>query len=177
MVHHDKITISGQICTGKTTLYKALEQSLGWQTFSTGQFFRDYAKKHNLDLEAGEEQNEDITKKIDYQVRELLKTKSQIIVEGWLAGIMAKDIAGVLKILLVCDAKKRQQRFGKREQVSHKEAASRVKERDNSWLAEIKKIYNRADIFDPRHYDLIIDTTDQKPEAILQQVLDIVQKN
>lgn len=174
---YDKITISGQICTGKTTLYKALGQKLGWETFSTGAFFRDYAAKHNLDLESGEEQNEKITKKIDYQVRDLLKTRKNIVVEGWLSGIMAEGIIGVLKILLVCDAKKRQQRFGQREQVSHKEAASRVKERDTSWLAEIKKIYNRADVFDPKHYDLIIDTTDQEPEAIQEQVLRIVQKN
>ena len=176
-MHYDKITISGQIATGKTTLYKALGEKLGWHTFSTGQFFRDYAQKHDLDLEAGEEQSAKITKKVDFQVRDLLKTKSQIIVEGWLAGIMAANTPGVLRILLTCQSPKRQERFAKREKVSVQEAAKRINERDSNWLAQIKKIYHRDDIFDPKHYDLIINTTDQEPEAILAQVLSIVQKS
>jgi predicted cytidylate kinase len=174
-VVYNKITLSGQICTGKTTLYQALGKVLGWQTFSTGQFFRQYAAKHHLDIEAAQEQNEQITKKIDYQVRDLLKTKKNIIVEGWLAGIMASNTPGVLRVLLTCQTYKRVQRFSQREKISIKEAKKRVRERDSNWLAEIKKIYGRTDIFDPKHYDLVIDTTDQKPKAILQQVLNVVQ--
>ena len=96
---YDKVTISGQICTGKTTLYQALGKRLDWPTFSTGQFFRDYAAKHQFDLEAAEEQSAKITKKIDYQVRDLLKTKKYIIVEGWLAGLMAANTPGVFWIV------------------------------------------------------------------------------
>ncbi|OGK66276.1 hypothetical protein A2209_00880 [Candidatus Roizmanbacteria bacterium RIFOXYA1_FULL_41_12] len=167
----DKVTISGQICTGKTTLYKALGQKLNWQTFSTGQFFRDYAAKHELDLEAAQEQNATITKKIDYQVRDLLRTKKHIIVEGWLAGIMAANTPGVLRILLTCQDAKREKRFANRENVEVKEAVQRVSERDSSWLAEIKKIYRRDDVFNPKHYDLVIDTSKLKPAQILDKVL------
>lgn len=168
---YDKITISGQICTGKTTLYRALEKHLGWPTFSTGQFFRDYAAKHQLDLEAAQEQNDKITKKVDNQVRHLLKTKKQIIVEGWLAGLMAAGVTNVLRILLVCQNNKRGQRFAQRENVKTKEAVKRVKERDSSWLTQIKKIYDRDDIFDYCHYDLVIDTTKLTPIQILKKVL------
>jgi len=168
---YTKITVSGQICTGKTTLYRSLGKELGWETFSTGQFFRDYAKKHALSLEGAEEQNEEITKKIDYQVRDLLKTKERIIVEGWMAGIMANSYPGILKVLLICSDKLRVSRFAEREGVSLNNAAARVKERDSSWLAEISKIYGRSDIFAPKHYDLVIDTTKLTPNQILRQVL------
>jgi len=168
---YTRITVSGQICTGKTTLYRSLGEKLEWETFSTGQFFRDYAKKHALSLEGAEEQSESITKKIDYRVRDLLKTKEHIIVEGWMAGIMANSYPGILKVLLVCPEKQRVERFAEREKVSVKEAAMRVKERDTSWLAEIAKIYERSDIFDPHHYDLVINTANLTPKQILNRVL------
>jgi CMP/dCMP kinase len=168
---YSKITISGQICTGKTTLYQALSQKLGWQAFSTGAFFREYAAKHKLDIEAAQEQNEQITKKIDYKVRDLLKTKNHIIVEGWLAGIMAAGTSEVLKILLICSASKRAHRFAQREETSQNQARRRVKERDQNWLAEISKIYRRNDIFSPKNYDLVIDTTQKTPSQILQAVI------
>ena len=48
---YSKITISGKICTGKTTLLKRLQKKLNWTTFMTGQLFRDYVKNHKLNLE------------------------------------------------------------------------------------------------------------------------------
>jgi CMP/dCMP kinase len=169
---YNRITISGQICTGKTTLYKALEKKLSWKTYSAGQLFREYAKEHNLDIERGEEQNQQLTKKIDYQIRERLKKEKQIIVEGWMAGIMADDFPNVLKILLICHSEERVKRFASREEVNHSEASKRVVSRDTSWLREIENIYKRKDIFNPAHYDLVIDTTELSPEQILNKVLE-----
>ena len=168
---YTRITVSGKICTGKTTLYQVLGKKLGWEAFSTGQFFRDYAKTHALSIETAEEQNDTLTKKIDYQVQELLKTKKQIVVEGWMAGIMANSFPGILKVLLVCKDNVRSRRFAEREKVSLKEAKDRVRDRDTSWLKEIEKIYERSDIFDPKNYDLIIDTSSLSPNEILEKVL------
>jgi len=38
----NKITISGKICTGKSTLLKSLQKELNWPVFMTGQLFREY---------------------------------------------------------------------------------------------------------------------------------------
>jgi len=168
---YTKITVSGQIATGKTTLYKALGAKLGWPTFSTGQFFREYAAKHQLSIESAAEQNATITKKIDYQVREMLKGKGNMVVEGWMAGVMAESTPGVLRVLLTCQNPVRYRRFADREQTTLEEAKKRVTERDTSWLAEIAKIYQRNDIFDLKHYDLVIDTTALLPVEIQAQVL------
>ena len=167
----NKITISGGICTGKTTLYRALEKKLGWKTYSTGQFFRDYAKKHKLDLETGKEQSDEITKKIDYQVQKLLKEKKHIIVEGWLAGIMANKFPGILKVLLTCADEERVKRFACREDTSYPEASYRVHSRQQSWLKEIERIHNQKEVFNPKHYDLLIDTTELTPKQIQKRVL------
>ena len=60
-----KITISGKICTGKTSVFRELHKKLQWPTFSSGAHFREYAKIHNLVLNDAEEQIAKITKKID----------------------------------------------------------------------------------------------------------------
>ena len=99
---YSKITISGKICTGKTTLLKSLQKELNWPIFMTGQLFRDYVKKNVLNLEQVEEQNDELTKKIDYQVRDMINVPGNLIVDGWMSGIMAQDLPDVLKILLIC---------------------------------------------------------------------------
>ncbi len=168
---YSKITISGKICAGKTTLYQALRQKLGWPVFSTGQFFRDYAREHKLSLEGAEEQSEAITKKVDYKVRDLLRSKDRLIVEGWLAGIMANDYPGILKVFLTAADEERAKRFAEREEVDRAVAVENLRERERNWLAEIKKIYGRSDIYDPKHYDLVIDTTGLSPAEVLDKVM------
>lgn len=169
---YNKITISGKICTGKSTLFKKLEDRLGWPTIHTGQIFRDYVKKHRLDLEKAQEQNEKLTKKVDYQVRDMLKKKDgYLLVDSWMAGIMADNLTHVLRVLLICDNDKRYQRFAEREKISFEEAKKRVEERQHSWLNRMEKIYKRNDFLDPLNYNLIIDTTSKNPEEIFNKVL------
>ena len=169
---YDNVTISGQICTGKSTLRKLLSKKLGWQTFSTGELFRRHSKELNLSLEAADEQNDQLTKKIDRQLTVLVKTKTHFVVDSWMAGITAKNIPRVLKILLVCNDNIRHQRFALREKISVKEARVKVEERFSHWSTKIKKIYHRTDFFNRKYFDLVIDTSDIIPQGVLKKVLD-----
>lgn len=168
---YSNITISGQICAGKSTLRNLLIKKLVWQTFSTGELFRRHAKDHNLSLEQAEEQNNKLTKKIDGEVRELLKTKKHQIIDGWLAGITAKGIPGVLKILLVCKDDIRYKRFAKREELSYQEAKLKVDKRFDNWAKKIDEIYHCKDLFDEKYFDLVIDTSYITPQAVLKKVI------
>lgn len=172
---YSNITISGQICAGKSTLRNLLVKKLRWQTFSTGELFRKYTKDHNLNLEQAEEQNNKLTKKIDGQVRKLLKIKKHQIVDSWLAGITAKKIPGVLKILLVCKDDIRYKRFAKREKSSFQEAKLKVDERFDSWSKKIYKIYKCRDFFKEKYFDLVIDTSYITPQAVLKKVLNTLE--
>lgn len=168
---HNKVTISGKICTGKTTLLKDLEKKLRWPVFLTGKLFRDYVKNNHLALEQVEEQNNVLTKKIDYQVRDLLHAPGNLIVDGWMSGLMADDLPNILKILLICDDDIRYLRFAKREQITVDEAKKRVEERQNNWFSKLKKIYERNDFIDLKNYDLIIDTSHLTSYDVLKKVL------
>ena len=167
----NKITISGKICTGKTTLLKDLENELNWPIFMTGKLFRDYVAKNNFNLEKVEEQNESLTKKIDYQVRDMIYADGNLIVDGWMSGIMAHDLPNVLKVLLVCKDEVRYQRFANREKINIDEAKKKVEERQSNWLNKLEKIYKRNDFIDPKNYDLIIDTSVLSSQDVLKKVL------
>lgn len=170
-MEYSKITISGKICTGKTTLLKGLGKKLGWPIFMTGQLFRDYVKQYGLSLESAEEQNEKLTKKIDYQVRDRLHKRGKLIVDGWMSGIMANHMADVLKILLICKDDIRYKRFAKREKISFKEAKERVEGRQSGWFNKLREIYKRNDFMDSKNYNLIIDTSHITSQAVLKKVL------
>lgn len=168
---YTKITISGGICTGKTTLFWNLFKTLKWPTFSASSFFRDYARANNISLQKGEEQEEEVTKTIDYGMLELLKSSKHIVLEGWMSGIMADGIPGVLKVLLTSDESVRIDRYALREKVTKLEAVEKIREREGNLFKKLKQIYGRQDFLDPKNYDLIIDTSAKDPDEVLASVL------
>lgn len=169
----NKITISGKICTGKTTLLKRLEKKLSWPAFMTGQLFRDYVKEHRLNLEGADEQSEKLTKAVDYKVRDMLHGTGNLIVDGWMSGISANKQKDVFKILLTCKDDIRYKRFAKREKISFKDAKIKVEERQNNWFTKIKKIHkiNSREFTLAKNYNIVIDTSYITPQAVMKKVL------
>jgi predicted cytidylate kinase len=169
---YSKITISGKICTGKSTLFNSLKEKLKWPTFSSGQQFREFAQKNKLNLVRAQEQNDTLTKKIDNKAKKLLHKPGNLLVDAWLGGILASNLPDVLKILLTADDETRFKRFSKRENLQFDEAEKQVLERDENWFNRVSDIYGRNDFFDIKHYNLIIDTSNKSPEQITELVLD-----
>jgi cytidylate kinase len=175
-MEYNKITISGKICAGKTTLLKSLQKKLKWPTFQTGQLFRDYVLKHKLSLEGADEQNNKFTKEVDGMVKKMLHSQGNLIVDGWMSGISANDQKDVLKILLVCKDKIRYKRFAEREEINVNKAKNMVEERQNNWFSKIKKIHkiNSKEFTNEKNYDLVIDTSVITPLAVLKMVLNVL---
>lgn len=105
---YQNITISGLPGAGSSTLGKSLAKILKWDYFSGGDFMRAYAIKKGL-FNGQQKVHHDATvysdefdKKIDFGMRETLKTKKGKILDSWLSGFMAQDVSGVLKILVYC---------------------------------------------------------------------------
>jgi len=170
---HSKITISGAICTGKSTLLKNLKKKLGWKTFQTGKFFRQYVKDNGLDLETAEEQNDIITKKIDSKVADMLKNPGHLIVDGWMSGICAKNNKKVLRILLICKDDIRYKRFSKREKIPYDVSSKMVEQRQMEWFKKIEDIHKiKAErLYRSSNYDVVIDTSYITPQAVSRKVL------
>lgn len=166
-----KITISGKICTGKSSVFRELQKKLNWPTFSTGAYFREYAKTHAVSLNNAEEQTEVLTHKIDGMVKDMIKKPGNLLLDSWLAGIMAEGQSDVLKILLVADDDVRFKRFAQREHISEVEAKREVLLRDSSWFEKVRKIHARSDFFDEKNYTLVIDTSRVSIEYVVSQIM------
>lgn len=166
-----KITISGKICTGKSSVFRELQKKLNWPTFSTGKYFREYAKTHKLELNNAEEQTDILTHKVDGMVKDMLHKSGNLLLDSWLAGIMAEGATDVLKVLLIADDSIRFTRFAFRENVSLDEAKKEVTSRDSSWFEKVKKIHKREDFFDKKNYTLVIDTTEKQINDIVNEIL------
>lgn len=168
---YNKITISGRICTGKSTLYKALKKELGWKSFSSSEHFRKQAKKENMSINKAEEQNDEDSKNVDYKVRDLLKEEKNLLAEGWMTGVMAQNMHDVLRVLLICPKNIRYERYAKRENVEIKKARREIAQREKNLLSALAKIYNLDDILDPNRYNIVIDTSKSSKKETLEKIL------
>ncbi|MFH0772723.1 MAG: cytidylate kinase family protein [bacterium] len=168
---YNKITISGKICTGKSSVFRELQKQLDWPTFASGACFREYAKTHNLVLNNAEEQTNKLTQKVDGMVKVMLQKPGNLLLDAWLGGVLAEGAKDVLKVLLVAKDVVRFKRFAKRENVSLAEAKKEVLLRDSSWFEKVKKIHKRSDFFDEKQYTLVIDTSHVNIEYVVSTIL------
>ncbi len=154
-----------------------LADTLHWETISSSKYFRNYAQEHKLDINRAEEQSDELTKKIDFMVRDKLRNGKHIIAEGWMTGVMAKENKKTLRILLTSSDEVRFQRFSEREHVSLEAAKAKIHERESSLLKTLSEIYHINDIFDPKQYNTVIDTSAKTPDEVLRLVLHEIQPN
>jgi cytidylate kinase len=197
-LNYKNITISGLPGTGTTTLLRLVEKKLGWKGYSGGEFMREYALEKGIFKPSGgmhhsaADYEDEFDRKIDYGVREKLEKKTGGIYEAWLTGFLAQGIEGTLKVLLICsDDGVRVDRVVNRDQITVLEAKDHIMTREEQnrrkWTRVYKDEWNKwvvkkgmigedepIDFWDPRLYDLIIDTYSNSREETLKKVLDKV---
>lgn len=158
-------------------MFRALQKKLNWPTFSSGAYFREYAKTHDLGLNNAEEQNKKITMEVDMMVKKKLSEPGNLLLDAWLGGVLAEKAQGVLKILLVANNTIRYKRFSEREKTTLSQARKEVTLRDNSWFEKVSKIHKRDDFFDQKNYDLVIDTSHKSIAQITRMILKALLSN
>lgn len=167
----NNIAVSGPIGSGKTTLAKNLAKKLGWKYISTGEFFRNWHKENNIPLAQSEKIPEELDRMIDRDYQNLMLEKQNCVFESHLAGWLAKDIPTTFKVLCTAAFRTRMERTAKRESVSIDDAIKETNARAESHRVKFKKLYGVEDRFDPRYFNLVVDTTYQSPEKVLELVL------
>lgn len=202
MVDPDKlkyknITISGLPGAGSSTLGRGLAKVLGWEYFSGGDFMRAYAVENGLfDAKSAVHHKatvygDEFDKQVDFGMRDWLKKKQAKILESWLSGFVAQGIKGTLKVLIFCSEDRiRVDRLVNRDGVSVEEAKEHIftREEENlkkwtrlykkQWQEWVKKEYQGArrgewlDFYQPKLYDLAIDTLSHDRKAVLNTVLE-----
>lgn len=169
------ITVSGRIATGTTTLAKNLQQILGWEYVNTGALQRQYDREHgvNENEHGALLRPDDHEREMEAFAKKTLTEKKHVVYEAWLSGFVARDIAGVFKILVICsDESVRIDRVLNRDEVSVEQAKQFIHTRETENITKWKSLYGDYDFWDPKFYDLVIDTYSSGPMETLGKALD-----
>lgn len=178
---YSSVAISGRPGAGRSTLLKNLKpylEPLGWEIFSGGDWSRQFSikagkhdpndAKHHLATDYGEE----VDHQIDAAMREKLShPETHVCVESWIAGWNMRGLPHVLKVLLMCDDALRIDRVVNRDNVTVEEAKQHLHVREEANLAKWQRMYGVDDFWDPKYYDLVINTYSHGPKETLDLVL------
>ncbi|KKP94841.1 MAG: Cytidylate kinase [Candidatus Levybacteria bacterium GW2011_GWA2_36_13] len=176
------ITISGRIGTGKTTLANNLAKTLHWKVLDGGKLFRKFAKEQGFHISEKHKIPDELDKAFEERVKYILKNEKNEIIQSHLAGFTAQGIPEVFKILVICEDKEgedkksiRIDRIMNRDNVPSEKAREEIHLREEMDLAKYRKLYVNNDqnwvYWDPKYYDLIINTFDHNAEESLKVVL------
>lgn len=178
------ITVSGRIGAGSTTLGNGIAHHLGWKHVEGGEIFWE-AIRSKMDVDAKDTNlrpdEEDAL--FDAQLKKILRENNNVVLETKLAAFNAVGIPGVFKILVICEDHKgedqtqiRIDRLVNREGKAVEDAKKEVLEREKNDLEKWRHMYAHDDkdwvYFDPKYYDLIVNTFEHSKEESLKIALD-----
>lgn len=178
---YSSIAISGRPGAGRSTLLKNLKpylEPLGWQFFSGGDWARQFAiqsgkhKANDPSHHYATDYGDDIDHQIDQDMRNKLSDPAvHMALESWIAGWNMRGAKHVLKVLLMCDDALRIDRIVNRDNMSVDDAKNHLFKREEANLAKWKRMYDVTDYWDPKYYDLVINTYSHGPQETLNLVL------
>lgn len=169
------ITISGKIAVGTTTLTKNLVKTLDWKHINIGAIQRQYDRQNRLheNKMGALSRTDDHEKEIDAMTEKMLRNEKEIIYEAWLSGFFARSYKDILKVLLICSHDDiRVDRVANRENVTVEEAKNWIKQRESENTDKWSILYGKHNFWNPKYFDLIIDTYKTGPLETLKKVLD-----
>lgn len=172
---YKNITVSGKIATGTSTLAKNLQRVLGWEYVNTGALQRQYDRDHgvNENEHGAILRPDDHEREMEEFAKKTLTEKNKIVYEAWLSGFVARDIPNVLRVLVTCSSDViRVDRVANRDKVSIKKAKQFIHTRETENIAKWKELYGDFDFWDPKYYDVVIDTYSSGQMETLGIVLD-----
>ncbi len=176
------ITISGRIGAGATTLAKKLSNVLNWSLLEGGDLFEKIHKQLNISQIDVLERPDSFDLKFEAQIKKILTNERNQIIQSHLAGFDIQGIAGVYKILVICQdpqgedkADIRIDRLMNRDGISLQEAKHEALTREKENLEKFRKLYAHNDqnwiYWDVKYYDLIVNTYSLNKEEALEFAL------
>ena len=162
------LTVSGEIGAGKSTVARALAQALGLRYLSSGEIFRQEARRRGVTLAAlGRLAEEDPA--IDRMIDETQVAEARaggIVVESRLSGWL---VDGDVRVWLRAPLEVRAGRVAARDGMTVDEARADVETREACERRRYAALYH-IDLGDLTRYHLVLDTSLWGPEDITHAI-------
>jgi cytidylate kinase len=171
-----KISITGDLGSGKSTVCRYLKEKYGFKVYSIGLIQRSLAEKYNLDIFAFNkymETHTEIDEEIDTELTNIGKRDEDMILDSRMAWHFVPDS---FKVYLSVDLNEAARRIytdkrGDVEQYSSiEEAKDKLLARKQSENLRYITQYH-VDCTNMNNYDLIIDTTNITPEEAGERIM------
>lgn len=168
------VTVSGEIGAGKSTVARQLAQALGLRYLSTGEMFREEARRRGLSLAAFQrvaEQDQTIDRELDKLQVEAARGGG-VLLESRLSGWL---IDGDLRVWLRAPLLVRAARVAARDGISTEDALREVQTREESERRRYREIY-QIDPTDLSRYHIIVDTGTWNAQEIVDALLPLTRR-
>ncbi len=170
-----KITIGGQAGVGKGTISRLLAKQYGVALFSVGDVFRMMAQERKMPINEFHdlvEKDSSMNLKLEEKTKQIGKEHAKLVFEGRLAWYAIPES---IKVLLVCSDEVRFKRVASRENSTFEKAKEHTEAREALTASWYKKLYDIDSCVDPKHFDIVVDTTALFPHEILEIITKYVE--
>lgn len=162
------LTVSGGIGAGKSTVARALAQTLGLRYLSGGEAFRDEARRRGVTLSAlGQlaEQDPSIDRMID-QAQVAEARGREIVIDSRLSGWL---VDGDLRVWLRAPIGVRAQRVAARDGTTVEAAQAEIEIREANEKRRYARLY-RIDLDNLTRYHIVLDTSKWTADGITDAI-------
>ncbi len=172
-----RITITGDPGSGKTTFARNVAERTGYRLITTGNMFRELARKKGISLAALNELAE-TQQEIDHEVDEYIKALNDapehLVLDSRMAWHFLKDS---MKVRLTVDLDAAVERIFKDEERARswddkfpdlQTAMNEVERRKQSEIVRYQALYN-VNIGDDSNFDLVINTSQKSQDEVMAE--------
>jgi len=177
-----KISITGDLGSGKSTVCRYLKEKYGLNVYSIGLIQRSLAQKYGMDVLAFNkymETHPEIDEEIDTELTAIGKRDENMVLDSRMAWHFVPDS---FKVFLTVDLEEAARRIMK-DQRGNVECYQCLDEAKRS-LIERKKSENHrylakygVDCSNPDNYDLILDATTISPEHVAERIMSEIRQH
>lgn len=170
-----KITITGDLYSGKSTVAKAISKALDYTYFSVGELQRKLAIEKGMSITEYNKYmlDNNLDHEVDNKTMEIGREKENFIFDARLAWNFIQDSFKIflkVEIDVAVERAMKDERGKSEKYAKAQEAKDSILERRRLEVCRFKDIYD-VDIDDERNYDLVIDTTQISTEEVIEKVL------
>ncbi|WP_139959576.1 viperin family antiviral radical SAM protein [Flavicella sediminum] len=165
----NKITLSGGVASGKSTVGKLIAQKLNFQFISIGNKTREVAKSNKMSIVEFQKMclmNPELDKKIDSEFANECNASDNLVIDYRLGFYFINESFNVFFKVSEDEAIKRLKKSVRTNETFHT-----VNERNNLFKNQFLNTYD-IDVFDENNYDLIIEVDHKRPEQIADEIIE-----